>query len=453
MTSTTTTSNSKNPTTTTTTDSSITSPSADFDDFLLKRLHQEEEDELELLLQDDDDDVVRKYSSTGKKNDSTTEQRDEELHDGEELNVSEAKENQDESEREDSHSLEQQKSQNISPTADDSQNSNDSQVSTDASSPESQNTQRQRTDSTISSQGDTVTLSWDPNDDQMDQNDTSFKNFHNRLLSVLQYNGASLNVDKLKQITSAVVSNTARDADHMKPEREQSSDTPSPAPSTSTDDVSNIVETRLSLFISNVLNQFGKVITIPNPDDLLKRQEEALTSVPQFDTINLSLQRKLILLECTVDNMADTLADCVRKNVRLGRQRTLLKQNAKDLKLHFLQQQKEIQNKDQEIRYLHEKISKLNQLATKYKTRLEGHGDTEHEDEDLHLLASTEAQPTAGAKLVSSLMSWIGKKEGGGQEIGETGKSGEESLQGSGSNKTGEENRTTWGSWFSKKSS
>jgi hypothetical protein len=91
-----------------------------------------------------------------------------------------------------------------------------------------------------------------------------------------------------------------------------------------------VIEARISLLVSNMLNKFGKVIDIVNPTDLAKLQEDEqkriIEDAPyQFHDLKPSLQRKLILMEGTIANVSELLEKTVVRKAQLRRQKKVLK--------------------------------------------------------------------------------------------------------------------------------
>mmetsp|Transcript_12793 Transcript_12793/g.19258 ORF Transcript_12793/g.19258 Transcript_12793/m.19258 type:complete len:333 (+) Transcript_12793:57-1055(+) len=87
-----------------------------------------------------------------------------------------------------------------------------------------------------------------------------------------------------------------------------------------------VVETRISFLISNLLNQFGRVMTIPSLEELHTRQEGVTSQSPSFEKLRPSLQRKITLLECTLEHLTEGFQSSVNEQAKLVKSKKAARQ-------------------------------------------------------------------------------------------------------------------------------
>nr|CAG4709204.1 unnamed protein product [Naegleria fowleri] len=91
-----------------------------------------------------------------------------------------------------------------------------------------------------------------------------------------------------------------------------------------------IVETRISLMISDILNRFGKVMDIDSRGEVIETRmsdlrKEDPDSLYSFAKLKESLQRKLVVLECTIGNLCTLIEKNVQRKGQLREAKKILK--------------------------------------------------------------------------------------------------------------------------------
>ncbi|KAL0485730.1 pyrC [Acrasis kona] len=140
-----------------------------------------------------------------------------------------------------------------------------------------------------------------------------------------------------------------------------------------------VIEARIGLLISNLLNRFGKVLDVANPEQLAKKQQEEQSKVEEgthslhFRDLKGSLQRKLILLEHSVDNLSDLLEKTVVRKSQLRKQKKMLKQECikRGEKIEQLNKQSQDEKNDWESRRQKWHIEKQALIAELEKNKIE----------------------------------------------------------------------------------
>ena len=92
-----------------------------------------------------------------------------------------------------------------------------------------------------------------------------------------------------------------------------------------------IIETRISVMISDVLNRFGKVIDIDSRSEAIENRikhlkEEEVESEYSFGKLKGSIQRKLVVLECAVENLCVLVEKNVQRKLKLRESKQVLKE-------------------------------------------------------------------------------------------------------------------------------
>ncbi|KAG2378960.1 hypothetical protein C9374_007598 [Naegleria lovaniensis] len=239
-------------------------------------------------------------------------------HDTAELNDEEFEKLLNESETEPHHqqselatsTTQQQPTVNVSSTESSSSNTTTVQQQT---SVKDQNTEDE-------DDGEVIEFQWTDEDQIKDETDQAKQN---ELISKISTHGAP----KRKRSTASSVTG-------------ESSTASSSATTTRTTDSSStgaggnhhqeIVEARISLMISDILNRFGKVIDIDSRGEAIEmrmtdlRKEETESSY-SFAKLKESLQRKLVVLECTIDNLCTLIDRNVQRKTQLREAKKLLK--------------------------------------------------------------------------------------------------------------------------------
>lgn len=389
-------------------------PSNEFEDFLQRRLQQDEEEELEMMLGEDTGAEINNFSES--ELDSSLDVKSDSI-----------------LQKETSYS------ENI-----------DKKSSTDSKKENISN-------KSSTSSRDVIVMEWKP-DSELDLQDPHYQEFHEKIKQLIKISkkdevsnetksefaysivssGAKKVGNVVRNVGSVVGSLSGRFSTTKAEENSSSLNTNSnsnsntnlnPNPNTNSnnqvDSTTEIVETRFSIFLSDLLSNLPRIVETPNQEQLANKRDEAQKSSPGFDSLRNSLKNKIVLLECTVDNISKTLSDCINKNIRLGKQNEKFGQNIKYIKSQFLEQQKEIQLKDQEIRNLKEKLSQLNQIANRYKAKLQSYENSVPDQNNDIQTSSTPSSLTTNDSsdshpaptLVNSFMSWIGKRENTSNEV------------------------------------
>lgn len=170
-----------------------------------------------------------------------------------------------------------------------------------------------------------------------------------------------------------------------------------------------VVETRISFLISNLLNQFGRVMTIPSLEELHTRKEKVVGQSPSFEKLRPSLQRKMVLLECTLEHLTAGFQGAVNEQARIVK----AKKAAKEKYDKDISKRKEAHAKlKQKYATLLARAKKMQHVSRQYKEMLlksdpEALSNTEGLDTDVVVEPKDEdVHHASGEGVMANLKAW-----------------------------------------------
>jgi hypothetical protein len=186
------------------------------------------------------------------------------------------------------------------------------------------------------------------------------------------------------------------------------------------DPIQDMIETRLTVIISNLFSKFGNIVD-SNPDDLMQRQQQERESY-DFDSSKLkpSLQRKVILTESAVENLSNVLQVTLEKKNIARKQRKIFRrafseENSKNAALTkkleirdqrlMLAKQRWNQERQMLLTMLKEKGVEISSEADLYNIDELDVIDDESDNANASLLSTSASPLVAASEIISSIFS------------------------------------------------